>query len=89
MKPLKVVNVSLPEPKNPVLELMKLHPPQSAPPKKRKRRSLTAPWWRLGAKAALGLLEAFSVRSSMTMFRERGPGLPPEKIERHSLERRF
>jgi hypothetical protein len=86
MESLKVVNVPVREKKNEaVLELLKLHPPQSAPPKKRKRRSI----WRVVAKAALGVFEAFSVRSSMTMFRERGPGLPPERIENHRLERRF
>jgi len=88
MKPLKVVNVSIPEQKNPVLELMKLHPPQSAPPKKRKRRAVTASWWRMGAKAALSFLEIFSVRQAV-MYREVGPGLPRERIEANSFERRI
>jgi hypothetical protein len=63
------------------LELLKLHkpPPRPAPPPKRRR------WlWR-----AIEILNLFSVRGSIDLYREVGPGFRPERVERKEGRPRF
>ena len=66
------------------LELLKLHhPPHKSSPPKRKRRWL---WLLRGVEV---LLKMFSVRGSMSLHREVGPGLRPERVERKEGRLRF